>query len=72
MGIHVDDDLMAGNEAFYRIAVPRLRRRFIYGSWKTMAGGQICFCGIDMHYKTMRDALGKSTPALLLSQSNYA
>ena len=33
LGVHVDDDIMAGSEFFMNDVIPRLRKRFNYGRW---------------------------------------
>jgi hypothetical protein len=72
VGVHVDDDLMAGNSRFYEIVVPRLRRRFVYGSWKTEGVDKLTFCGLELTRDTALDSRRQAVRVIKVSQSPYA
>ena len=47
IGVHVDDDLITGTQAFFDTAVSELQRRFVYGKWQraNLSGETFVHCG---------------------------
>jgi len=67
IGVHVDDDMIAGTEQFFEIVVVvPLRRRYCYGKWQVcnVAGESFEHCG--------RVITRRADGALTVSQKNYA